>query len=77
MRCPECGGAELVPGMKELLFTYRGRTIMLETCANFCSLCGEGILSDEEVDRLDGLSAAFRREVDGRFIHRAGQDTPS
>lgn len=50
---------------------------MLETCANFCSLCGEGILSDEEVDRLDGLSAAFRREVDGRFIHRAGQDTPS
>ena len=68
MRCPGGGGAELVPDMKELPFTYRGRTIMLETCADFCSVCGEGILSDEEADRLDGLSEAFRREVDGGLV---------
>ena len=63
MKCPECGGAELVPGVKELPFTYKGKTIMLETHADFCPLCGEGVLSDEEADRLDALSAAFRSEV--------------
>lgn len=63
MKCPECGGAELVPGVKELPFTYKGKTIMLETRADFCPVCGEGVLSDEETDRLDGLSEAFRRKV--------------
>ena len=64
MRCPECGSAELVPGVKELPFTYRGETLMLETHADFCSVCGGGILSDG----LDGLSATFRREVDGGLV---------
>lgn len=71
MRCPGCGGAELVPGVKELPFTYRGATLMLETHADFCSVCGGGILSDEEADRLDGLSATFRREVDGGLVRSA------
>lgn len=68
MRCPECGGAELVRGVKNLPFTYHGETIILETHADFCSVCGGGILSDEEAERLDGLCAAFRCEVDGRLV---------
>ena len=59
MKCPECGGAELVPGVKEVPFTYKGRTIMLETHADFCPVCGEGVLSDEEADRLDGLLLSY------------------
>lgn len=71
MKCPECGGAELVPGVKEVPFTYKGRTIMLETHADFCPVCGEGVLSDEEADRLDGLSEVFRRKVNEELFDPA------
>lgn len=63
MKCPECGGAELVSGVKELPFTCKGKSILFETHADFCPVCGEGVLSNEEADRLDGLSEAFRRKV--------------
>ena len=71
MKCPECGGAELVLGVKEVPFTYKGRTIMLETHADFCPVCGEGVLSDEEADRLDGLSEVFRRKVNEELFDPA------
>lgn len=71
MKCPECGGAELVPGVKEVPFTYKGRTIMLETHADFCPVCGEGVLSDEEADRLDELSEVFRRKVNEELFDPA------
>ena len=74
MKCPECGGAELVPGVKEVPFTYKGRTIMLETHADFCPVCGEGVLSDEEADRLDGLSEVFRRKVNEELFDPASMN---
>lgn len=71
MKCPECGGAELVPGAKEIPFTYKGRAIVLEAHADFCPVCGRGVLSGEEADRLDGLSEVFHRKVSEELFDSA------
>ena len=44
---------------------------MLETHADFCPVCGEGVLSDEEADRLDVLSEVFRRKVNEELFDPA------
>ena len=63
MKCPECGGAELIPGVRTRTFRYRGRELTYEMRGDFCPLCDEGVLSNEESDRLDAVYAAFRSEV--------------
>lgn len=71
MKCPECGGVELAPGVKEVPFTYKGRTIMLEAHADFCPVCGKGVLSGEEAGCFDELSEIFRRKVNEELFDPA------
>jgi len=66
MKCPECGGAELVPGVRTRTFRYRGRELTYEMRGDFCPLCDEGVLSNEESDRLDAVYTAFRQSVIGK-----------
>ena len=66
MKCPECGGAELVPGVRTRRFRYRGRELTYEMRGDFCPLCDEGVLSNEESDRLDAVYTAFRQSVIGK-----------
>lgn len=78
MKCPVCGAADLAPGVKTIPFTYKNKSIAFETHADFCPACEEGVLSTEECDRLDVLSAAFRQQVNAEcgepsFIARVRQ----
>lgn len=66
MKCPECGGAELVPGVRTRTFRYRGCELTYEMRGDFCPLCDEGVLSNEESDRLDAVYTAFRQSVIGK-----------
>ena len=66
MKCPECGGAELVPGVRPRTFHYRGRELTYEMRGDFCPLCDEDVLSNEESDRLDAGYNAFRQSVIGK-----------
>jgi len=69
MKCPECGGAELVTGRRDLPYTYRGESTVFEDVqGQWCPLCGEGVLSKEEDERLDEIAFAFNKEVNAALV---------
>lgn len=69
MKCPECGGAELVKGRRDLPYTYRGETTVFAGVAgDWCPKCGEGVLSAEEDERLDAMALAFNKQVNAVLV---------
>jgi HTH-type transcriptional regulator/antitoxin MqsA len=69
MKCPECGGAELVKGRRDLPYTYRGESTVFEDVeGQWCPLCGEGVLSREEDERLDEIALAFNKQVNAALV---------
>ncbi|SOZ98630.1 putative DNA-binding transcriptional regulator [Cupriavidus taiwanensis] len=72
MRCPTCGGAELVAGVRDVQHTYRGETTVIEQVrGEFCPACGEYLTDFEESDRVMKRMNAFNREVNAAFVDPA------
>lgn len=64
MKCPVCGGAELVPDVRDLPYTYKGKTtVALNVKGDYCPVCNEGVLQMDEVRRVMEIQLAFNREV--------------
>lgn len=64
MKCPVCGGAELVPGTKRLMpFEWQGKETMLEGIGDACPLCGEVVLTDESCKQIEEQIRAFKGET--------------
>ncbi|SMC17995.1 putative zinc finger/helix-turn-helix protein, YgiT family [Andreprevotia lacus DSM 23236] len=64
MRCPCCGGAELVHDTRDMPYIYKGQsTAIPEVTADFCPACGEAILDGEQADRVIEQVGEFRRQV--------------
>ncbi|WP_019451084.1 type II TA system antitoxin MqsA family protein [Cupriavidus sp. BIS7] len=69
MKCPECGGADLVKGRRDLPYTYRGESTVFEDVeGQWCPVCGEGVLSREEDERLDEIALAFNKQVNAALV---------
>ncbi len=69
MKCPECGGADLVKGRRDLPYTYRGESTVFEDVpGEWCPKCGEGILSAEEDERLDAMALSFNKQVNASLV---------
>ena len=74
MKCPVCGGAELVQDTRDVPFTYKGRTdIIAAVTGQFCPGCGEQILAAAESERvMRGMAEVVRQvnaaQVDPNFI---------
>lgn len=65
MKCPVCGGAELVLSTQDLPYTYKGKTTTLPAVTgDFCDMCGDMLLAGEQADRLYRLMRAFANQVD-------------
>ena len=64
MLCPECGGAELVPGMHAVPYTYKGHSTSFRIQCEKCPQCGELILTKEQSEIYDGLMGQFEQAVD-------------
>ncbi|MBB2921072.1 type II TA system antitoxin MqsA family protein [Cupriavidus alkaliphilus] len=72
MKCPECGAAELVADVRDIPYTYRGETTMLEKVrGDFCPVCGESLTDWAESDRVMKLMNAFNRDVNAAFVDPA------
>ncbi|OZB62692.1 MAG: hypothetical protein B7X31_08165 [Thiomonas sp. 13-66-29] len=59
MKCPVCGGAELIHDIRDLAYTYKGKTITIPAVVgDFCPACGEAILElgEASVDSSAQLS---------------------
>lgn len=62
--CPECGSASPVHAIRDMPYTYKGRTTIIPAVAGYhCSSCGEITLDAEEVDRCSHLMGQFQQEV--------------
>lgn len=61
MKCPVCGGAELVANTSRLMpFEWQGKETMLEVRGDACPLCGEIILNEENAARVEEQMKTFK-----------------
>lgn len=64
MKCPVCGGAELIPDRVQLIpYEWLGHETMLEGHGDLCPMCGEMLLSYEGSDSLEQQMRDFRQKV--------------
>ncbi|AMR76647.1 type II toxin-antitoxin system MqsA family antitoxin [Cupriavidus nantongensis] len=71
MKCPECGGAELVAGTRDVPYTYRGETTVIPNVpGQWCPKCGEGVLPRDS-DWVSEAMLAFNRQVNAALVDPA------
>lgn len=64
MKCPVCGGAELVHDTRDLPYIYKGETTILSgVTGEFCPACNESVLDANESRRIMDLMLDFDKEV--------------
>ena len=64
MKCPVCGGAELVHDTRDLSYTYKGETTTIPAVTgDFCPACGEAICDMTESARTMALMQEFNKQV--------------
>jgi len=64
MKCPECGKSELVRDVREAVFNYKGRTLMVPMQPGlYCPECGEAVFNDAEADRYQAVVQPFVEAV--------------
>ena len=69
MKCPSCGGAELVRDTRNLTYVYKGESTVIEAVTgNFCPACGEVLLNREQGDRYSALIGQFQRRINAAYV---------
>jgi HTH-type transcriptional regulator / antitoxin MqsA len=69
MKCPSCGGAELIHDTRDIPVTYKGEhPEILSVTGQFCPACGELVLDRERGDRHNELLGQFRRQVISAYV---------
>jgi len=69
MKCPECGGAELVHDTRDMSYAYKGQqTNIPAVSGDFCAACGEVLVDKEDSDRVGAAMLAFQREVNASYV---------
>jgi HTH-type transcriptional regulator / antitoxin MqsA len=72
MKCPCCGGAELVHETRDVPYTYKGQnTLIANVTGDFCPACDEVILDAHEGDRFSRLVGEFQRQVNAVLVDPA------
>lgn len=67
MKCPLCGGAELVHDTRDRSYTYKGQTTTIEAVeGDFCPACDEAIYSAEVSQRVSQAMLAFNKRVNSK-----------
>jgi HTH-type transcriptional regulator/antitoxin MqsA len=69
MKCPSCGGAELVRDTRDIEHSYKGvSTRIADLTGDYCPACGEGVLDVREAQRMSDLMTDFRRQVNADLV---------
>ena len=69
MKCPSCGGAELVRDTRNLPYTYKGESTEIpDVTGDYCPACGEVVLDTEESVRTGALMLEFNRQVNAAMV---------
>ncbi|ADW67811.1 type II toxin-antitoxin system MqsA family antitoxin [Granulicella tundricola] len=69
MKCPNCGDAKLVRGVREMPYSYKGEsTVLGEIAGSFCAACGETVLDAPEANRVSALMLEFNKQVNASMV---------
>ena len=69
MKCPCCGGAELIHDTRDMPYIYKGQTTNIPAVTGeFCPACAEVILDREHGDRYSDLLGQFQRQVNASYV---------
>lgn len=61
MKCPCCGAVDLIHDVRDMPYTYQGKTIVIPAVkGDFCPACGESILDREQSERCMGAMRTLR-----------------
>jgi HTH-type transcriptional regulator/antitoxin MqsA len=72
MKCPVCGGAELLRDTRDIPYTYKGEsTTIPEVSGEFCPACGEAVLDRKESARVSTLMLEFNKQVNASIVDPA------
>ncbi|PPC83154.1 MAG: hypothetical protein CTY38_04790 [Methylotenera sp.] len=64
MICPVCGAGELVHDVRDLPYSYKGKTTVIhQVNGDYCSACNESITNMDETARVMDQMLAFNRLV--------------
>jgi len=62
--CPACSTGTLVREVRVSRFEYHGETLTYEQPGDWCTECGEAVLSGEDMAATEALVVGFMRRVD-------------
>ena len=69
MKCPVCGAAELIRDTRDLPYTYKGETTLVQAVTgDYCPACAESILDAAESDRVMKEMRAFSKQVNAAIV---------
>lgn len=72
MRCPICGGAELVRDTRDIPYTYKGEsTAIPSVTGDFCPACGEAVFEKSESSRISVSMLEFNKQVNASIVDPA------
>lgn len=70
MKCPCCGGADLIPDTRAMTYTYKGETTTIQdVTGDFCPACDEVILNRLHGDKYSAAIGKFQRQVNAAFVN--------
>jgi HTH-type transcriptional regulator / antitoxin MqsA len=69
MKCPACGAAELVHDTRNIPYTYKGVSTVVEAVTgDFCPACGEVVMDVSEGIRHSATLLAFNKQVNAAIV---------
>jgi HTH-type transcriptional regulator/antitoxin MqsA len=69
MKCPACGGAELLRDTRDVPYVYKGESTEIPALTgDFCPACSEVVLDASESDRYGAAVKAFIKQVNAAIV---------
>ena len=69
MKCPVCGGAELLRDTRDVPYVYKGESTEISALTgDFCPACAEVVLGASESDRYGAAVKAFIKQVNAAIV---------
>ena len=70
MKCLACGAAELITDSRELPYTYKGESTVIENVTGeFCPACDEVVLNATESQRVSAVMLSFNKQVNAARVN--------
>jgi HTH-type transcriptional regulator/antitoxin MqsA len=69
MKCPVCGAAELIHDTRDMPYTYKGETTLIQAVTgDYCPACAESLLDLDETDRVMKEMREFSKQVNAAIV---------